>query len=62
MLGQAHLRGATAEIASFVRDFAGTRASYGLLAAVHAWIEIPVLLLTLAPATRPVSVVADPAR
>ena len=32
----------------FVRDFAGTRASYGLLASVHAWIELPVLLLALA--------------
>lgn len=32
----------------FVRDFAGTRAAYGLLASVHAWIELPVLLLALA--------------
>jgi hypothetical protein len=34
----------------FVRDFRGTRAAYGMLAAVHAWIEIPVLLLALAAA------------
>ncbi len=33
----------------FVNDFQGTRAHYGLLAAVHAWIEIPVLLLALVP-------------
>ena len=37
----------------FVRDFVGTRAAYGLLASVHAWIELPVLLLALAP--RPVA-------
>lgn len=31
----------------FVLDFRGTRAAYGVLAAVHAWIEVPVLLLAL---------------
>lgn len=36
----------------FLRDFAGTRAQYGLLASVHAWIEVPVLLLALAPRSR----------
>lgn len=34
---------------AFFADFAETRRAYGLLAAVHAWIEIPVLLLALAP-------------
>lgn len=39
---------------SFVRDFRGTRTAYGLIAAVHAWIEIPLLLLALSPLlTRP---------
>ena len=32
----------------FARDFLGSRAAYGLLASVHAWIEVPVLLLALA--------------
>jgi hypothetical protein len=32
----------------FARDFVGSRAAYGLLASVHAWIEVPVLLLALA--------------
>ena len=39
---------------SFVQDFRGTRTAYGLIAAVHAWIEIPLLLLALSPLlTRP---------
>ena len=36
----------------FVHDFAGTRAAYGLVASVHAWIELPVLLWALAPHPR----------
>jgi hypothetical protein len=43
---------------SFVVDFRGTRAAYGLIAAVHAWIEIPILLLALAP--NPTSPTAAP--
>jgi hypothetical protein len=36
----------------FVVDFAGARALYGLAAAVHAWIEWPVLVAALAGARR----------
>ncbi len=36
----------------FVHDFAGTRAAYSLVASVHAWIELPVLLWALAPRSR----------
>lgn len=36
---------------AFVRDFVPARSAYGLLAAVHAWIEVPVLLLAMAPHT-----------
>ncbi|MCB9522958.1 MAG: hypothetical protein H6702_06215 [Myxococcales bacterium] len=32
----------------FARDFAGARQAYGIIAAVHAWVELPVLLLILA--------------
>jgi len=32
---------------AFGRAFVPTRAAYGLLASVHAWIEVPVLLLAL---------------
>lgn len=36
-------------------DFAGTRAMYGLIAAVHAWIELPALLVVwLRPVRGPV--------
>jgi hypothetical protein len=34
----------------FVADFAGARAAYGVAAAVHAWIEWPVLVVGLAGA------------
>ena len=40
---------ALATSALFVQDLRGTRAAYGLLAAVHAWIEIPMLLLAMSP-------------
>ncbi|GJD18308.1 hypothetical protein RIVM261_032640 [Rivularia sp. IAM M-261] len=33
----------------FVNSFAKTRAIYGIVAAIHAWIEIPILLLSLVP-------------
>jgi hypothetical protein len=32
---------------AFARDFAGARAWYGVAAAVHAWIELPLLLLAM---------------
>lgn len=32
---------------AFARDFTGSRALYGLIAAAHAWIEVPVLLAAL---------------
>jgi hypothetical protein len=38
--------------AAFTIAFADARAAYGLLAAVHAWIEVPVLLGVLGGATR----------
>jgi hypothetical protein len=43
------LAGAIASVA-FVGDFVGARAWYGVAAAVHAWVELPILLLCLAPA------------
>lgn len=38
---------ACAALLSFAVDFGSARAGYGVLAAVHAWLEIPVLLLAL---------------
>ncbi|AFZ24789.1 hypothetical protein Cylst_2583 [Cylindrospermum stagnale PCC 7417] len=32
----------------FARSFINARAVYGIAAAVHAWVEIPILLLALA--------------
>ncbi len=37
-----------AAFALFVADFADARRSYGVIAAVHAWIEVPLLLLATA--------------
>lgn len=37
----------------FSRDFADARARYGALAALHAWLEVPILLLALVPTTTP---------
>lgn len=34
-------------LAAFARDFTASRALYGVIAAVHAWIEVPVLLAAL---------------
>jgi hypothetical protein len=34
---------------AFADDFADARARYGALAALHAWLEVPILLLALAP-------------
>lgn len=34
-------------VAHFAADFAGARGVYGIVAAVHAWIELPVLLAAL---------------
>ena len=34
----------------FSLDFAGTRGWYGVAAAVHAWVEVPLLLVALVPA------------
>ena len=36
---------AVATFIAFVVDFADARSSYGVIAAVHAWIEVPLLLL-----------------
>ena len=38
--------------AHFAVDFVGARGVYGLVAAVHAWIELPVLLVALSMITR----------
>jgi hypothetical protein len=38
--------------AHFAVDFVGARAWYGLAAAVHAWVEWPVLVVGLARSTR----------
>lgn len=42
-------------VVAFSHDFVDARARYGALAAVHAWLEVPVLLLVLLPVgvTRP---------
>jgi hypothetical protein len=34
----------------FLADFTGARAAYGVVASVHAWIEVPILLLAAAGA------------
>ena len=44
----------------FLRDFGRARAAYGVVAIVHAWVELPLLLLALgaaprAPATSPLT-------
>lgn len=39
--------------AAFALDFVGARAAYGVFASVHAWIEVPVLLLAVGGATTP---------
>lgn len=39
---------ALATFALFVADFGDARRSYGVIAAVHAWIEVPLLLLATA--------------
>lgn len=36
----------------FSADFADGRARYGALAALHAWLEVPILLLALVPVAR----------
>jgi hypothetical protein len=36
--------------ALFTLDFGGARGVYGIAAAVHAWIELPILLLAMGPA------------
>jgi hypothetical protein len=41
---------AVVAIAAFAGDFADARARYGALAALHAWLEVPVLLLAITPA------------
>ena len=42
--------GSAVLLASFIESFAGARATYGVFAALHAWVEIPVLLLACASA------------
>ena len=42
------LSGALVSFAAFFLAFSDARAVYGLFALVHAWIEIPILLLALA--------------
>lgn len=53
------LLGATAT-ASFATDFFGARAGYAVLASVHAWVEVPVLLVAcaLGPVAAPATQVA----
>lgn len=60
-LGLAEVRGRTFALAvgglsllglvGWSQDFRDSRSWYGLVAAVHAWIEVPILLLALVPAT-----------
>jgi hypothetical protein len=35
-------------VVAFASDFPEARRGYGVLAAVHAWLELPILLLALA--------------
>jgi hypothetical protein len=35
-------------------DFQAARSAYAVIASVHAWVELPVLIVALAPRTRPV--------
>ena len=42
-------------LARFLGGFAEARALYGIVASVHAWIEIPVLILALTGAAQPSS-------
>ncbi|MBI5850268.1 MAG: hypothetical protein HZB39_04405 [Planctomycetes bacterium] len=42
----------------YVLSFTGTRATYGVVAAIHAWLEIPVLLVACAVAPRTVPTLA----
>lgn len=37
-------------LVAFVESFAGARAVYGVVAALHAWVEVPILLLACAAA------------
>lgn len=39
----------------YLRSFGDARAAYGVLASVHAWIEIPILLLALGAARAPLA-------
>lgn len=48
-------------LVGFARDFAGTRATYGVFAAVHAWLELPVLALACGIGPRATSAAAVPA-
>ncbi len=47
-------------VALFATDFAGTRALYGILASVHAWIEIP--LVAIAVTRGPTPSIPNPTR
>jgi len=49
---------ALAALALFIVDFADARRSYGVIAAVHAWVEIPLLLLATALPRRPITTTA----
>lgn len=44
----------------FWLDFAEARAAYGVAAAVHAWVELPLLLLALVPLTATASTSSSP--
>ena len=46
---------AAAAFVAFALDFSGSRGWYGVIAAVHAWIELPLLLIAVA--LRPVSTI-----
>ena len=49
-------------LVGFVGEFGSARACYGVFASIHAWIEVPVLLLACAASPRgPISPLAAPA-
>lgn len=45
LFAAAIVAGSAVGILGFLDDFAGTRGLYGILASIHAWIELPLLVL-----------------
>jgi len=52
---------ALASLAAFASDFVGARALYGLAASVHAWIEVPLIVVALTATSAITATCATPA-